>query len=155
MKQPMTHNKLTRREFIRAAGWSTGTLLLLGIEARSSQRRRADQTLYVGTYTSGKSEGIYVYRLNMSTGKITHHRTVKGVADPSYLAIDRNKRFLYAVNEQSQFEGKPSGGPAIGKDWMKESGKQQGEQAERYPHKKRRTGRRRRPRSWPAGRASG
>lgn len=69
-----------------------------------------DQTLYVGTYTNaGKSEGIYVYRLNMSTGELNHFKTIKGVVDPSYLALDRKRRFLYAVNEVSKFEGQPSG----------------------------------------------
>jgi 6-phosphogluconolactonase len=45
----------------------------------------------------------------MSTGMLKHFKTVKGVVDPSYLAIDRKRRFLYAVNEVSQFDGKPSG----------------------------------------------
>src|SRR5205814_6360817 len=35
--------------------------------------------------------------------------SVKGVVDPSFLAIDRKRRYLYAVNEVSQFAGKPGG----------------------------------------------
>lgn len=61
----------------------------------------AERTLYVGTYTSGKSEGIYIYRLNTSNGALKHFKTIKGVVDPSYLTIDRKRRFLYAVNEVS------------------------------------------------------
>jgi 6-phosphogluconolactonase len=47
--------------------------------------------------------------MNMSTGELTHFNTVKGVVDPSFLAIDRHRRRLYAVNEVEQFAGKPSG----------------------------------------------
>jgi len=47
--------------------------------------------------------------MNMSTGELKHFNTVKGVVDPSFLAIDRHRRRLYAVNEVEQFAGKPSG----------------------------------------------
>ena len=83
---------------------------LFSLHGRSKANAPDEQTVYVGTYTSStKSEGIYIYRLNMSTGELTHFKTVKGVVDPSYLAIDRKRRFLYAVNEVSKFEGQASG----------------------------------------------
>jgi 6-phosphogluconolactonase len=66
-------------------------------------------TLYVGTYTSGKSEGIYVYRMKLATGELRHARTVSGVVNPSFLVIDPRRRHLYAVNEVSEFNGKPGG----------------------------------------------
>ena len=105
----MSDKKLIRREFLRAAGSSAGALVLLSVQGRATSLPVSEQTLYVGTYTSGKSEGIYVYRLNMSNGELSHFKTVKGVTDPSYLTIDRKRRFLYAVNEVSKFEGKASG----------------------------------------------
>lgn len=55
-------------------------------------------TLYIGTYTSGKSEGIYVYRMDQLTGELQRAGSVKS-ENPSFLAIDAHKRFLYAVNE--------------------------------------------------------
>jgi len=55
-------------------------------------------TLYVGTYTSGKSEGIYIYRLDQLTGELKHAGSVKS-ENPSFLTLDPAKRFLYAVNE--------------------------------------------------------
>ena len=107
----MSNNKLTRRRFLQVA--TSGAVSLPLLKDNFSQNRLArEQTLYVGTYTSrplGRSEGIYVYRLNTVTGELTHSKTVKDVADPSYLTIDRKRRFLYAVNEVSQFNGKPSG----------------------------------------------
>jgi 6-phosphogluconolactonase len=65
-------------------------------------------TLYVGTYTSGKSEGIYVYRIDAQSGELKRFNSFKSV-NPSFLTIDRSKRYLYAVNEVNEFEGKPSG----------------------------------------------
>ena len=63
------------------------------------------QTVYIGTYTEklpfvdGKAEGIYVYSLDMDSGALTHLSTVTGPRNPSYLAIDPQRRFIYAVQE--------------------------------------------------------
>src|SRR5262249_50867696 len=66
--------------------------------------------LYVGTYTSGKSEGIYVYRMNLAGGELKRAATVKGVSNPSFLAIDPKRRFLYAANESGGVAGREGGG---------------------------------------------
>lgn len=65
-------------------------------------------TLYLGTYTKGKSEGIYVARMDAGTGEV---RVVEGVkaADPSFLALDTKLNRLYAVNELMEFEGGKQG----------------------------------------------
>jgi 6-phosphogluconolactonase len=54
--------------------------------------------LIVGTYTGGKSEGIYVYRFDTKTGDATQVSVAKTV-NPSYLVVSRDGRFVYAVNE--------------------------------------------------------
>ncbi|QGZ62862.1 beta-propeller fold lactonase family protein [Paraburkholderia acidisoli] len=54
--------------------------------------------LVVGTYTGGKSEGIYVYRFDTNTGDAQQVSVAKTV-NPSYLVVSRDKRFVYAVNE--------------------------------------------------------
>ncbi|HSE33656.1 MAG TPA: lactonase family protein [Pyrinomonadaceae bacterium] len=105
----MANNQLTRRRFLQTAAATVTTIGLSSFNMNSRAEAALEQTLYVGTYTSGKSEGIYIYRLNMSTGELTHFKTIKGVVDPSYLAIDRKRHFLYAVNEVSKFEDQPSG----------------------------------------------
>ena len=106
----MPKHKLSRRRFLQMSGATVTALGLFTPQGRSKANTAGEQTLYVGTYTnSGKSEGIYIYRVNMATGELKHFKTVKGVVDPSYLAIDRKRRFLFAVNEVSQFEGQPSG----------------------------------------------
>jgi len=69
-----------------------------------------DLFLYVGTYTSGsKSEGIYLYRLNPASGELKAQAVAKGIANPSYLTIDSQRKFLYAVNETNEFSGKRTG----------------------------------------------
>lgn len=67
-------------------------------------------SVYVGTYTRGDSQGIYHYRLDLATGKLTPAGITTGVVNPSFLAIHPNRRFLYAVNEISNFQGKKCGG---------------------------------------------
>lgn len=74
------------------------------------EKETKEMLVYIGTYTSpGKSEGIYVYRLNLSSGALTPYKIVKNVVDPSFLAIDKKRRYLYAVNETEEYEGAKSG----------------------------------------------
>jgi 6-phosphogluconolactonase len=81
---------------------------------------RTETLVYVGTYTEpirfgtgkilqGKGEGVYVYRLDETSGALEPHRVVAGVVNPSYLAFDSAQRFLYAVNELKSYQGKPGG----------------------------------------------
>ena len=79
-----------------------------------------DMLVYVGTYTEairfgtgrilrGKGEGIYVYRMDQSSGAMELVRKATGITNPSYLAFDSAQRFLYAVNELKTYEDKASG----------------------------------------------
>ena len=103
----MTVDKLSRRQFLQAGGIGVFGLFAFRGNAWSTQIR--EPTLYVGTYTSGKSEGIYVYRMDRSTGALTRVSSIKSV-NPSFLTIDQSKRYLYAVNEVGEYGGKPGGG---------------------------------------------
>jgi 6-phosphogluconolactonase len=102
---------LLRREFLKVAGLaSLGLTLPHSTFARVLDGERAGELLvYVGTYTAGKSEGIYLYSLNLSSGELKHVATTKGVKDPSFLALAPSRRYLYAVNEVEEFAGKKSG----------------------------------------------
>jgi len=55
--------------------------------------------LVTGTYTSGKSEGIYIFRINTSTGEAAPAFVAKGIRNPSFLAISPDQEFVYAVEE--------------------------------------------------------
>ena len=59
--------------------------------------------LYVGTYTTGESEGIYVYRVNPITAALELSSTTEAGENPSFLAIHPQQRYLYAVNEIREF----------------------------------------------------
>lgn len=65
--------------------------------------------LLIGTYTKpGKSEGIYVYEFDVSTGKAVYKNKAAGLTNPSYLAISNNEEFVYAVNEAGPGKGSVS-----------------------------------------------
>ena len=55
--------------------------------------------LLIGTYTTGKSKGIYVYRFYTESGKLAYLNEIDGVDNPSYLTVSGNHKFVYAVNE--------------------------------------------------------
>lgn len=67
-------------------------------------------TLYVGTYTrweahvDGHGEGIYVYQFDQATGQLRHQSTLPNVVNPSFLAIEPQGKYLYAVNELTRKE---------------------------------------------------
>jgi 6-phosphogluconolactonase len=104
-------HELARREFLKVAGVGTIGLALpeLAFGRAFYFRRPTELLVYVGTYTSGKSEGIYLYRLNLSSGELNRIATTTGVKDPSYLVLSPSRRYLYAVNELEEFAGKKSG----------------------------------------------
>jgi 6-phosphogluconolactonase len=103
----MPLDQLSRRDFLRAGSIAAlGALAIRGF-ARTLESTR-ELTLYVGTYTSGKSEGIYVYRMNVLTGELKRFDSIQAI-NPSFLTINGNKRYLYAVNEVAEFGGKSSG----------------------------------------------
>ena len=101
----MTNNPFSRRQFMKAGGLG----VLGAFASRTHGWTRQDRVLYVGTYTqSGKSEGIYLYGMDPQTGTLTRMNAFKSV-NPSFLTIDRTKRFLYAVNEVGEYLGKSGG----------------------------------------------
>jgi 6-phosphogluconolactonase len=69
----------------------------------------ADLHVYVGTYTANGGEGIYHFSLDPATGRLTKLKTIVGVVNPSFLALSRDGRFLYAVNEVDAYYGRPEG----------------------------------------------
>jgi 6-phosphogluconolactonase len=99
---------MARRGFLTAAGaGALGATLAGRAHGRAAAAR--ELLVYVGTYTSGKSAGIYLYRLDLGDGSLRHSGMTGGVVNPSYLTLDRARRRLYAVNEVEEFEGAPSG----------------------------------------------
>jgi 6-phosphogluconolactonase len=105
---PKTGRATSRREFLSVAG--LGALGLTLADLRFARAAPAHELLlYVGTYTTGKSEGIYLYRFNLTSGELAHAGTTKGVVNPSFLTLAPNRRYLYAVNEVDDFGRRKSG----------------------------------------------
>jgi 6-phosphogluconolactonase len=99
----------TRRQFVQNTGAGMLGIALSNSLIDDKQEKGRELLLYVGTYTSGKSEGIYVYKFNLASGELTRHGVTKDVVNPSYLVIDARRKFLYAVNETTESGGKKSG----------------------------------------------
>jgi 6-phosphogluconolactonase len=70
---------------------------------------KGDFLVYVGTYTRQESKGIYAFRFQPATGKLTPIGLVGETENPSFLTLHPNQRFLYAVNEISNYEGQSAG----------------------------------------------
>lgn len=60
---------------------------------------RGEYLVYIGTYTEKTSKGIYVYRFNPATGRLTSLGLAAETENPSFLAVAPDGRYLYAVNE--------------------------------------------------------
>jgi 6-phosphogluconolactonase len=125
---------LGRREFIGIAGLAGGAGMLAACGSADTATRAVKEVaatpvpvvselnkglsflVFVGTYTENaspageKSEGIYVYRMEPKEGALTLLQVMRGIVNPSFLAIHPNGRFLYAVNEVGQFDSQPGGG---------------------------------------------
>jgi 6-phosphogluconolactonase len=84
-------------------------VIALGAEPARSRPEHPLLWVYFGTYTTGKSKGIYYSQLDLATGKLTAPELAVESTNPSFLALHPNGQFLYAVNEVSSFNGKKSG----------------------------------------------
>ncbi len=103
-------NKFTRREFLEIGLSGAASLMLAQKAFAQTNKKSKVMLLYIGTYTSsGKSEGIYVHKFDLETGKLTPLHIVKDVLEPSFLTIDKSRKYLYAANELLEYEGKKSG----------------------------------------------
>lgn len=71
--------------------------------------RAESQFAYVGTYTTGKSEGIYAFRVHPATGCWEPVGAEHGLANPSFLTVHPRRGFLYAVSEVDDAGGSAAG----------------------------------------------
>jgi 6-phosphogluconolactonase len=86
------------------------SLLALSLVTASAKDSASNKyLLYVGTYTQKDSKGIYAFRFDAATNELTPLGVAAETTNPSFLAIDPTRRFLYAVNEVSNYKGASSG----------------------------------------------
>jgi 6-phosphogluconolactonase len=93
----ISNQKCTHVKFL----YLTITTFLLTLLFSACAENKADHYLFVGTYTGGASEGIYIYTFNAETGEIDSVGAATGVENPSFLAISDDGSNLYAVNEMA------------------------------------------------------
>src|ERR1700681_4131804 len=85
--------------------------LLLSVARTPGDNSKPLQYLaFIGTYTSKTdSKGIYSVHFDSSTGGLTSVAAAAAKQDPSFLTVAHNEKYLYAVNELYEFDGKKSG----------------------------------------------
>ena len=69
----------------------------------------ADYFVYAGTFTNQKSKGIYAWRFHPESGELKQIGLAAESPSPSFLVVHPNRRFLYAVNEIDDYQGRRSG----------------------------------------------
>src|SRR3954462_10993812 len=84
------------------------TIATVRLDAQKSHSD-PDSRIYIGTYTEKKSEGIYAVDVRSNVESLSAPYLAAKTTNPSFLAIHSNGRFVYAVNEVPDFEGKSSG----------------------------------------------
>jgi 6-phosphogluconolactonase len=81
--------------------WALVTLVILTRAAFSWGAAPAAglERLYLGTYTTGSSRGIYQASLDLANGAVGPTNLAGATTDPSFLALHPTGNSLYAVNE--------------------------------------------------------
>lgn len=82
----------------------------LGLLRSSTWASEDKERIYIGTYAHGPNEGIFVAELDLSTGVVSVPRLAATAVNPSFLALDPQHKFLYAVAEVSTLGSRKSGG---------------------------------------------
>lgn len=86
-------------------------VLVLGCAASASAAPAAPDAywVYIGTFSSGQGQGIYVSRLDLQSGSLSEPRLVADAVEPNYLALHRKLPILYAVAGSRPPEKRQSG----------------------------------------------
>jgi 6-phosphogluconolactonase len=101
---------ITRRWFLFLLLFSAPLLLFSGPQTPDKPAAKSQYIAYVGTYTAKTtSKGIYAYRFDPEKGQLDSLGVAAETADPSFLAVHPNGKYLYAVNEIGNFNGGVSG----------------------------------------------
>lgn len=96
----------SRRSFLR----STAALSALHALPAWAQPQPHRVFACIGTYTGasgieGNGQGIVLCEANLDTGELSHGTLAAKTPNPSWIAIHPSRKFLYAVNEVSDYAG--------------------------------------------------
>jgi 6-phosphogluconolactonase len=90
---------LNRRELLAGAACVTSTAL--GAAKKFG--------VYFGTYTRGPSKGIYWSEFDSGSGALSEPLLAAEAVNPSFLTLSPDRRYLFAVSEVADAQGKPTG----------------------------------------------
>lgn len=85
--------------------------MIVAVAAATTGTAEDDATawrVYIGTYTSGASEGIYMLEMDATTGELIHAGLAGAVENPSFLALHPAGTFLYSVGRGTDADGEPA-----------------------------------------------
>jgi 6-phosphogluconolactonase len=115
---PHRSDKTSRREFLTDT--AVVALADLAFTRIASTRIKHDMRpvwAYVGTYSSpegpegsmGRGKGIYLFEMNPASGALFEREVFPSDVNPSWLALDPSRGYLYSANEISNYGGTDSG----------------------------------------------
>jgi 6-phosphogluconolactonase len=111
MTDGVMRHGVSRRDFLRGAA-ALGVAHSVSGTAQKAARSlgRSKVLAYVGSYTGAvgggsNGEGIYLFEMDKSSGWLTHRKLVATTPNASWIAIHPSKKYLYAVNEVSDYQG--------------------------------------------------
>ena len=84
-------------------------ILLLFFLSTFSFAQKTKEIIYVGTYSTRGSQGIYVFQFDRAKSKLSPLQIVQTPASPTFLAIHPSGKFLYSVN-RGPIEEMPNSG---------------------------------------------
>lgn len=101
------------RSFLTPIGLLLAATFVPASAAASEGPLDRDTLVYVGTYTgANKGQGIYLFRLRttQAAASLEPLGLAAETPSPSFLELEPRRRLVFAVNEVSTFQGKPTGG---------------------------------------------
>jgi 6-phosphogluconolactonase len=104
----MTNHRTSLRTYAWAVVLLTMAIVLAPV-LRGGAQTSSELLVYIGTYTGARSKGIHVSRLDMTRGTLAPAQLAIESDNPSFLAVLPGRDMLYAANEVSTYEGKPTG----------------------------------------------
>lgn len=98
-------SSLTRRQILASLAVAPAAMRAIALGPSTS-------TLFIGTYTTAGSHGVYAAQWNAADGSLSDPALVATTPSPSFLALSpasTKRRILYAVNEIDNFAGTHNG----------------------------------------------
>ena len=75
----------------------------------NNQNTENEHHVYVGTYTFGDSDGIYLCRFDTETGALGAPEFVAAADNPTFLAVHPNGKWVYGISEVRDHGGQSGG----------------------------------------------